>query len=113
MDTMTSVVTTGRSGRIGLVLAAAAALLLVACAAEPPKPAPVAPAPAPVVATEPPKPAAPPVPDLSPAQAKAQAQKLAIDAVTQLQNGDEASATRTLEQALGRDFAHKLPPRLM
>jgi LysM repeat protein len=94
-------------------LAAAAALLLVACAAEPPKPAPVAPAPAPVVAPEPPKPAAPPVPDLSPAQAKAQAQKLAIDAVTQLQNGDEASATRTLEQALALDSNNDLAKKLM
>ena len=112
MDTMTSVVTTGRSGRIGLVLAAAAALL-VACAAEPPKPAPVAPAPAPVAAPEPPKPAAPPVPDLTPAQAKTQAQKLAIDAVTQLQNGDEASATRTLEQALALDSNNDLAKKLM
>jgi LysM repeat protein len=89
------------------------ALLLVACAAEPPKPAPVAPAPAPVVAPEPPKPVAPAVPELSPAQAKAQAQKLAIDAVTQLQNGDEASAQRMLEQALALDSTNDLAKKLM
>jgi len=112
MDTMTSVVTTVRSGRLRAALATMA-LLLAACAAEPPKPAPVAPAPAPVVAPEPPKPVAPAVPDLSPAQAKAQAQKLAIDAVTQLQNGDEPSAQRTLEQALALDSTNDLAKKLM
>src|SRR4029079_6558409 len=100
MDTMTARVT-GRSWRLGAM--ASMALLLVACAAEPPKPAPAPPPPAPVAAPEPPKPVAPAVPELTPAQAKAQAQKLAIDAVTQLQNGDEASAQRTLEQALAHD----------
>ena len=111
MDDMTAAVKTGRSGRLDAALAAMA-LLLVACAAEPPKPAP-APAPAPVAAAEPPKPVTPPVPDLSPAQAKAQAQKLAIDSVTQLQNGDEASAQKTLEQALALDPNNDLAKKLM
>lgn len=111
MDDMTTVVT-GRSARTGAVLATVA-LLLVACAAEPPKPAPAPPPPAPVVAPEPPKPVAPAVPELTPAQAKAQAQKLAIDAVTQLQNGDEASAQRTLEQALAIDPSNDLAKKLM
>jgi LysM repeat protein len=105
-------VVTGRSARTGAALATMA-LLLAACAAEPPKPAPVAPAPAPVVAPEPPKPVAPAMPELTPAQAKAQAQKLAIDSVTQLQNGDEASAQRTLEQALALDPTNDLAKKLM
>src|SRR4029450_8532059 len=58
-------------------------------------------------------PAAPAVPELTPAQAKAQAQKLAIDAVTQLQNGDEASAQRTLEQALARGANNDPAKKLM
>jgi nucleoid-associated protein YgaU len=93
---------------------AVAALLLASCATPPP-PAP-APAPAPtpvVVAPEPPKPVAPAVPELTPAQAKSQAQKLTIDAVTQLQNGDEPAAQRTLEQALALDPANDLAKKLM
>ena len=108
---MTAVVTR-RSGRTSAVLATMA-LLLVGCAAEPPKPAPAPPPPAPVVAPEPPKPVAPAVPELTPAQAKAQAQKLTIDSVTQLQNGDEASAQRTLEQALALDATNDLAKKLM
>jgi len=107
---MTAIVT-GRSWRLGAM--ASMALLLVACSAEPPKPAPAPPPPAPVAAPEPPKPVAPAVPELTPAQAKAQAQKLAIDAVTQLQNGDEASAQRTLEQALALDANNDLAKKLM
>ena len=42
-----------------------------------------------------------PLPELTPAQAKAQAQKLAIEAVDQLQNGDETGARQTLEQGAG------------
>jgi LysM repeat protein len=93
---------------------AALAAMLVACATpEPPKPAPPPPPPPVVVAPEPPKPVAPPEPQLSPAQAKAQAQKLTIDSVTQLQNGDEASAQRTLEQALALDPTNDLARKLM
>jgi tetratricopeptide (TPR) repeat protein len=104
---------TGRSWRIGAVLATLAAVLVACATPEPPKPAPVAPPPAPVVAPEPPKPVAPPVPELTPAQAKVQGQKLAIDAVTQLQNGDESSAQRTLEQALAVDPTNDLAKKLM
>ena len=104
---------TGRSWRIGAVLATLAAVLVACATPEPPKPAPVAPPPAPVVAPEPPKPVAPPVPELTPAQAKVQGQKLAIDAVTQLQNGDESSAQRTLEQALATDPTNDLAKKLM
>jgi LysM repeat protein len=48
-------------------------------------------------------PAAPAVPELSPAQAKAQAQKLALEAVDHLQNGDEAGARQSLSTALALD----------
>jgi len=92
---------------------AAAALLVAGCAApEQPKPAPP-PAPAPAPAPEPPKPAPPPEPVLTPAQAKAQAQKLTIDSITQLQNGDEPAAQKTLEQALALDPANDLARKLM
>jgi len=92
----------------------AVALLAAGCAApEQPKPAPgPAPAPAPA-APEPPKPAPPPEPVLTPAQAKAQAQKLTIDSITQLQNGDEPAAQKTLEQALALDPANDLARKLM
>lgn len=92
----------------------AAALLIAGCATpEQPKPAPApAPAPAPT-APEPPKPAPPPEPVLTPAQAKAQAQKLTIDSITQLQNGDEPAAQKTLEQALALDPANDLAKKLM
>jgi tetratricopeptide (TPR) repeat protein len=88
--------------------------LLFGCAQEPPKPppAPAPPPPAPV-APEPVKPPPPPEPQLTPAQAREQARKLAIDAVSQLQNGDEASAQKTLEQALKLDPANDLAKKLM
>ncbi len=96
-----------------------AVLLLAACATPtPPPPAPApepvpapAPAPAPVVvAPEPPKPV---VPELTPAQAKAQAQKLAIEAIDSLQNGDEATAQTALEKALALDAGNELARKLM
>ncbi len=91
----------------------AAALLVAACATPEPAPKPAPPPPPPVVvAPEPPKPAPPPEPQLSPAEKRAQAQKLTIDAITQLQNGEEAAAQRMLEQALvldpGSDLAKKM-----
>ncbi len=111
MDDVTAVVI-ARSGRNGAVLATIA-LLVVACATpEPPKP-PAAPPPPVVAAPEPPKPVAPPVPELSPAQAKAQGQKLANESVAQLQNGDEASAKHGLEQALALDPANDLAKKMM
>ena len=100
-----------RSGR----LLAVAALVVAGCATPPPAPAPApTPAPAPVaVAPEPPKPVAPPPPDVNPAQARAQAQKLTLESITQLQNGDESGAQRTLDQALALDPANDLAKKLM
>ncbi|MCC6870465.1 MAG: LysM peptidoglycan-binding domain-containing protein [Burkholderiales bacterium] len=99
-----------------LVLVAAVVLLAAGCATPPPEPAPapapqpVAPPPPPVV--EAPKPAPPPVPELTPAQAKAQAHKLTIEAITQLQNGDEPAAQKTLEDAFKLDPANDLAKKL-
>lgn len=91
-----------------------AALVLAGCANEPPKPAPApAPAPAPVAPPpEAPKPEPPP-PQLTPAQAKAQAQKLTLEAIAQLQNGDEAGAKSTLEQAQALDPGSELARKMM
>ena len=90
-------------------------LLAAGCATpEPPKPAPPPPAPAPVAPPpEPVKPPPPPEPQLTPAQAKAQAQKLTIEAITQLQNGDEPGASKALEEALKLDPASDLARKLM
>jgi tetratricopeptide (TPR) repeat protein len=95
----------------GTFAAVAAIALCVGCAtAPPPAPAP-APAPAPVASeAPPPQPAAP---ELTPAQAKAQAQKHAIEAVDMLQNGDEANARLTLEKALALDAGNDLARKLM
>ena len=90
---------------------AAAATILVGCAAEPPKPPPPK-APEPVV--EAPKPAAQPAyPELPAAQAKPEAQKLAIAAIDMLQNGDEANAKATLDKALFYDPTNELAKKLM
>jgi tetratricopeptide (TPR) repeat protein len=94
-------------------------LLVAGCASTPdsgpPKPAPAAPvAPAPEAAppTSPP-PAAEPAPaDVPPAIARPQAQKLALEAVDQLQNGDEAQARATLERALALDPNNDLARKL-
>jgi tetratricopeptide (TPR) repeat protein len=104
-----------------VLLAVAMAMTLAAgCATPPPAPAPTpAPAPAPALAPvavpepEPPKPAAATVPALSPAAARAQAQKLVLEAVDQLQNGDEAMAQHTLEQVLALDSSSDLARKLM
>jgi LysM repeat protein len=92
--------------------AAVVAAVLAGCAAEPPKPEPSK-AQAPVVAAPKPEPAPPPVPDLPPAQAKAEAQKLAISAIDMLQNGDEANARTTLERATTLDPANDLAKKLL
>ena len=95
--------------RCALAVAVTAALGGCATPPAPPAPAPIATETRPVgVPVEP-----PPAPvEISPAASKAQAQKLAIEAVEQLQNGDEASARVTLERALtldsGNDLARKL-----
>jgi tetratricopeptide (TPR) repeat protein len=88
--------------------AAAAATILASCATPPPPPPK---APEPVV--EAPKPAAPVEPQLPPAQAKAEAQKLAISAIDMLQNGDEANARATLERATAMDPANDLARKLL
>jgi tetratricopeptide (TPR) repeat protein len=100
-----------RSTFRGSALAVTAAAILVGCATPP---APPAPAP---IASEarpseilPAQPAPPPEP--SPALSKPQAQKLAIEAVDQLQSGDETSARLTLEQALTLDPGNELARKL-
>ncbi|MEP7182623.1 MAG: LysM domain-containing protein [Betaproteobacteria bacterium] len=91
--------------------------LVVACADQPPKPAgtvgaPAAAAPAaPASATAAAR--APDVPELTPAQAKAQAQKLALEAVDQLQNGDEGTARATLDRALALDTGNDLAKKML
>jgi tetratricopeptide (TPR) repeat protein len=92
---------------IALTVAAMAVLSGCATAPAPSAPPPAAPATLPAVAPEP----APPS-DLSPAAAKAQAQKLAIEAVDQLQNGEEAQARATLERALTLDSGNELARKL-
>ncbi|MCC7038905.1 MAG: LysM peptidoglycan-binding domain-containing protein [Burkholderiales bacterium] len=99
------------------MLATLVALTVAGCATPPPEPAP-APAPAPVAPPPPPvveapKPVPPPAPELTPAQAKAQAHKLTIDAITQLQDGDETAAQVTLEEAMKLDPANELARKLM
>jgi tetratricopeptide (TPR) repeat protein len=92
----------------GMAVAAAMPFVFGACATPPAVPvAPAAADPPPVVQQ-----AAPPVPELSPAQAKAQAQKFAIEAVDELQNGDETSARLTLDKALALDATNDLARKL-
>jgi len=106
--------TPARGSLRGHGLWAAVALALAGCAAQEPAPAPAPPpAPPPVVAApEPPKPAPPPEPQLTPAQAKQQAQKLTIDAIAQLQNGEVAAAQKMLEQAQTLDPANDLARKM-
>src|SRR5262245_10126420 len=91
-----------------LIAMLAAMALMSGCATPPPPPPPVAPAPPP-----PPEPTPPPAPELPPAQAKAEAQKLALQAVDSLQNGDENTARGTLEKALALDSTNDLAKKLM
>lgn len=98
-------------------IAVTVAVLIAGCASPPPAPPAPAPAPPPPVeAPPPPPPAAPAAPELTPAQAKAQAQKLALEAVDHLQNGDEAGARQALStaQALdpGNDLARKMSEQI-
>jgi tetratricopeptide (TPR) repeat protein len=114
---------TDRYGVRVLLAALAVSLLVAACASSPPAPSPVSPpasAAAPAAGGATPAPEAAPVPapapELSPAAAKAQAQKLALEAVDQLQNGDELAARATLERAAqldpGNDLARKLADQI-
>lgn len=112
------------AARVALV---AAALVAAGCATPPPatgpsKPEPATtppaataaspgataavPAPAPVPAPEP-----APV-DVPPAIAKPQAQKLALEAVDHLQNGDESAAAATIDRALALDATNELARKL-
>ncbi len=90
-------------------VAAAAAAILAGCATPPPPPAPKPVEPV----VEAPKPAAPAEPQLPPAQAKAEAQSLAISAIDMLQNGDEANARATLEKATAMDPSNDLARKLL
>ncbi len=102
----------GTMTRLRFAMCAAIAAL-AGCATPPPAPAPAAPAvaPAPAPGTPAPAPAAA-VEQLNPAQARAQAQKLAIEAVDELQNGDETTARATLDKALALDPANELARKL-
>ena len=91
--------------------AAALAVAFVAGCATPPPPPPPKPVEPPPV--EAPKPVAPTVPELPPAQAKAEAQKLAIQAVDLLQTGDEPAARAVLAKALIYDSTNDLAKKLM
>ena len=97
-----------------IVAAAAAAIVIAGCASEAPKPPEAKPAtpaaqPAPLDV----KPAAPAAPEIPPAEAKPMAAKLALQAVDQLQVGDEAAARTTIEQALKLDPANDLAKKLL
>jgi tetratricopeptide (TPR) repeat protein len=80
---------------------------------------PPAPAPAPLPAEQPtpppaaPAPAPPAPPALPRAEARAQSQKLALDALELLQNGEEAAARAALEQALTQDSTNEIARKLL
>lgn len=100
---------------VRLVCAALAALGLAACATPEGGPAPGTPASGPAAkapASPGSPPAATPAPEVSAAEAKPAAQKLALQAVDQLQVGDEAGARQTIEQALKLDAANELAKNL-
>ena len=102
----------------GLAAATLAVALTAGCATQPaPGPAPATPAPsaatpAPSSAAAPAVAPTPPPPVVDPAVARPQAQKLALEAVDQLQNGDEAAARSTLERALALDATNDLAKKL-
>ena len=107
-----------RSSASRLFYAALAALGVAACATpeggQPPTPPAAGPA-----AKEPVRPSASPAipatpaPEVPAADAKPAAQKLALQAVDQLQTGDEAAARQTIEQALKLDPANELARNLL
>lgn len=99
-----------------IAVAVAAAIVFAGCAQEPakppqePAPAPAAPATAP--SPTPAQPVAAPEPEIPPAEARPMAAKLALQAVDQLQVGDEAAARTTIEHALKLDPANDLAKKL-
>ncbi|MGH8699602.1 MAG: LysM peptidoglycan-binding domain-containing protein [Burkholderiales bacterium] len=93
--------------------------LLAGCATpakeEPPPPSPAAatPPPMPAKAAEPPPaPVPPPQPEVPPAVARQQAQKLALEAVDQLQAGDEAAGVQSVERALALDPGNEVARKM-
>lgn len=100
----------------GAMLAVAA--VLAGCASAPPDPSASSPSATPaaaVASVQSPSAvarASSPMAEPSPAQAKAQAQRLALEAVDQLQNGDETGARGTLDRALELDPANDLARKL-
>lgn len=110
-------VTLSQKNPVRIAVAVAVAMAVAGCASEGTKPAEPKAKPAPAAAQAAPvdvRPAsAPAVPDVSPAEARPMAAKLALQAVDQLQVGDEASARATIEQALKLDPANDLAKKLL
>jgi len=95
-------------------VAAAAAIVIAGCASEgtkPPDKAAPAQAAQPAVADV--RPAVHAAPEIPPAEARPMAAKMALQAVDQLQVGDEAAAKATIEQALKLDPANDLAKKLL
>ena len=90
----------------------AAALLATGCADQPKKDAGATAAPPPASTAPPVVAPRPAEPELSPAQARAQSQKLALEAVDQLQGGDEIAARQTLAKALALDPANEIAKKM-
>ena len=90
----------------------AAALLATGCADQPKKDAGATAAPPPASTAPPVVAPRPAEPELSPAQARAQSQKLALEAVDQLQSGDEIAARQTLAKALALDPANEIAKKM-
>ena len=98
-------------------------LVMGACATPQQAPAPSSPSPTASTPSGPgadgaasaasaPAPAPTPPPVVDPAVARPQAQKLALEAVDQLQNGDEAAARATLDRATALDPTNDLAKKL-
>lgn len=109
--------------RLRVLAALAVLLVVVGCATPPattppattaaPPGAPAAPGTTPAApGAQPPVTVAPAAPPVDPAIARPQAAKLALEAVDQLQNGDEAAARATLDRALALDPANDLARKL-
>ena len=97
----------------GMAAVSVVAAILIGCATPPPATDPTAAsAAAKPAAASTPAPAPALAPELTPAQAKSQAQRLALDAVEQLQNGDEPAARVTLDKAMALDSTNDLARKL-